>query len=251
VRIAGKEIGRVGLGTNRLQNTEADRSFLRDAVEAGLRHIDTAHLYSSGESERTIGAALAPFPDDLLVATKCGYNGGDEARLRAEVEQSLESLRTEAIDLLYLHRVDPKRPLEESLGVLAELKREGKARHIGISAVEIGEIDRAQRATEIAAVQNHFNVEERKHDQTVEYCGVEGIPFVPFYPLRGGGRAVEEIAAAHAASPNQIKLAFLLQRSPVIAPIPGTRSLEHLKENLAASDIELTDDEFERLSGMA
>ena len=251
MRIGDREIGRVGLGTNRLENTEEDRSFLRAAVEAGLTHIDTAHVYTSGESERTIGAALAPFGEDLLVATKCGYNGGDEARLRAEVDQSLESLQRDSIDLLYLHRVDPKRPLEESLGVLADLRREGKARNIGISAVSIGEIDRAKQVIDVAAVQNHFNIEERKHDDEVDYCAVERIPFVPYYPLRGGGSVVGEIAAGHGASPNQIKIAWLLRRSPGVAPIPGTRSLEHLKENLAAREIELSDEEFERLSDLA
>jgi aryl-alcohol dehydrogenase-like predicted oxidoreductase len=251
VRIGDREIGRVGLGTNRLENTEGDRSFLRGAVEAGLDHVDTAHVYTSGESERTIGDALASVGEDVLVATKCGYNGGDEARLRGEVEQSLASLRTEAIDLLYLHRVDPKRPIEESVDVLAELAREGKARRIGISAVSIGEIGRAKEVTEIAAVQSHFNIEERKHDEVVDYCAVEGIPFVPYYPLRGNDKVVDEVAASHGASANQVKLAWLLQRSPVIAPIPGTRSLAHLEENLAASEIELSDEEFERLSDLA
>jgi aryl-alcohol dehydrogenase-like predicted oxidoreductase len=250
MRIGHREAGRVGLGTNRLQNTSEDRAFLQGAVAAGLDHIDTAHLYSSGESERAIGAALAPFAEDLLVATKCGYHGGNEERLRSEVEQSLQSLRSESIGLLYLHRVDPKRPLEESLGVLADLKREGKVENIGISAVGIGEIDRARQVTDIAAVQNHFNIEERKHDEVVDFCAVEGIPFVPYYPLRGTGRAVDEIATAHDATANQIKIAWLLRRSPVMAPIPGTRSLDHLKENLAAREIDLAEDEFDRLCAL-
>jgi aryl-alcohol dehydrogenase-like predicted oxidoreductase len=248
ISIAGKQVPRIGLGTNRLTDEEGNHAFLREAVDAGLRHIDTAHLYSSGDSERTLGAALAPFEDELLVATKGGYHGADEERLRAEAEQSLISLRTDSIDLYYLHRVDSELPIEESLGVLAELRRAGKIRHIGISGVSIGEIDRARRVVPIAAVQNEFSLDQRKHAEVVDFCAVERIPFVPYFPLRGGGRAVKRIARAHGASPNQVKLAWLLRRSPMMAPIPGTRSLEHLRENLAALELVLSDEEFERLA---
>jgi aryl-alcohol dehydrogenase-like predicted oxidoreductase len=239
---------RVGLGTNRLVNARESRTFLKEAVAAGLGHIDTAHLYTNGESERTIGEALAPFPEHLTVATKGGYNGGGVDRLRAEVEQSLRSLRTEAIDLFYLHRVDPGTPLEETLGVLAELRDAGKVRDVGISDVSIGEIGRARRVVDVAAVQNELNLEHRAGDDVVDHCADQNIAFVPFFPLRGSGKAIDEIAEAHGASPNQVKIAWLLKRSPVMAPIPGTLSLAHLLENLAAVDIELTDEEFERLS---
>jgi aryl-alcohol dehydrogenase-like predicted oxidoreductase len=248
LEIAGVPVRRVGLGTNRLDDEPGNHGFLREAVETGLSHIDTAHLYRDGDSERAIGAALAPFGDELLVATKGGYNGAAEERLRAEVEQSLTSLRTDAIGLYYLHRVDRDIPIEETLGVLGELRDEGKIRHVGISAVDIGEIDRARRVVPIAAVQNEFNLKQRKHDEVVDFCAVEGIPFVPYFPLRGGGRAVEEIAARHEATPNQVKLAWLLRRSPTIAPIPGTLSVEHLRENLEALELELSDEEFDRLA---
>jgi pyridoxine 4-dehydrogenase len=244
VKIGDRNVKRVGLGTNRLENTPEHRTFLKDAVAAGLDHIDTAHLYTSGESERTIGEALAPFPDDLVVATKGGYHSSE--RLRDEVEQSLESLRTDSIHLYYLHRVGGA-PIEESLGTLAELRDEGKIRNIGISDVSIGELDRARQVTEIAAVQNEFSLNARKDDEVVDFCAVEGIAFVPFFPLRGGGKAVEEIASERGVSENQVKIAWLLERSRAMAPIPGTVSLEHLKENLAALEIDLSQEEFDRL----
>jgi len=244
MRIGDRSMGRVGLGTNRLDNTEENRSFLRAAVAAGLGHIDTAHLYTSGESERAIGEALAPFPDGLVVATKGGYHSSE--KLRDEVEQSLESLRIDSIYLYYLHRVSD-RPIEDSIGILAELRDERKIRNIGISEVSIGEIDRARQVTDVAAVQNEYSLAERKHDEVVDFCAVEGIPFVPFFPLRGGGKAVREIAAKHGATENQIKLAWLLRRSRVMAPIPGSLSLGHVKENLAATKIELSDEQLDRL----
>jgi pyridoxine 4-dehydrogenase len=246
MRIGDREVKRVGLGTNRLQNTPANRAFLQEAVDAGLDHIDSAHLYTSGESERTIGAALAPFPHHLTVATKGGYH--KQSRLRDELEQSLESLRADAIDLFYLHRVGDT-PIEESVGLLGELRREGKIRNIGISDVSIGEIDRAKSVAPIAAVQNEYSLGERKHVEVIDFCAVEGIAFVPFFPLRGGSGDVDEIAHSRGLTPNQVKLACLLKRSPVIAPIPGTLDISHLRENLGALDVELSDEEFERLSG--
>lgn len=245
MRIGDREVGRVGMGSNRLENTEENRAFLRAAVAAGLDHIDTAHLYTSGESERTIGEALGPSPDGLTVATKGGYR--DPAKLREELEQSLESLRTDSVHLYYLHRAG-KVPIEESVGTLAELQREGLIENIGISEVSIGEIDRACSVTRIAAVQNEYSLNERKHDEVIDYCAVEGIAFVPFFPLRGGGKAVEEIAKERGVTENQVKIAWLLQRSDAMAPIPGTLSLDHVKENLEAERIGLTSEEIERLS---
>lgn len=247
MRIGDHEVTRVGLGTNRLQNTDENRAFLKGAVNAGLAFIDTAHLYTRGESERTIGDALAPF-GDCAVATKGGFNDQSAERLRSEVEQSLESLRTDSIFLFYLHRVGNRVPIEESLGTLGELQREGKIKHIGISEVSIGLIDRARQVVDVAAVQNEFNLGERKHDEVVDYCGAERIPFVPFFPLRGGGRAVDQIARDRGVTPNQVKVAWLCKRSPVMLPIPGTLSLAHLNENLAAADIDLTDEEYGRLT---
>jgi pyridoxine 4-dehydrogenase len=223
--------------------------FLREAVDAGLGLIDTAHSYSGGDSERAIGEALSPKPDGLVVATKGGYSGsGSPEELRPQIEQSLESLRTDAIDLYYLHRVHADTPLEVTLGAIAEYRDAGKIREVGISAVDVEQVEAAREVVPIAAVQNHYNVAERSYDEVVDYCEENGIVFVPYYPLKGDGPpALAEIAKRHGATTEQIALAWLLRRSPVMLPIPGTTSIEHLRENLAALEIELTDDEFEAL----
>ena len=241
---------RIGLGTNRLMNTPEHVAFIREAVAAGVRHIDTAHLYTSGESEAAIGAALSS--DEVLVATKGGYHAGEgtPAVLSAQIEESLRRLRTDSIELYYLHRVDPETPLETSLATIAEHRDRGDIRDVGLSEVTVGQIERAREIVPITAVQNHFNLSERKHEEVVDHCTREGIVFVPFYPLKGGaGPAAAEIAARHDATEGQIALAWLLKRSPLVLPIPGTLSVDHLEENLAALEIELSDDEFERLSG--
>jgi aryl-alcohol dehydrogenase-like predicted oxidoreductase len=217
-------LNRIGLGTNRLTDTAENRSFLRAAVDAGVNFIDTAHLYTGGDSESAIGAALAPFADDLVVATKGGYRGGGLKKLRAELELSFERLRTETIALYYLHRVDPEVPLERTLTVLEEYRDAGRIKHVGLSEVSVQQIERARTVVPIAAVQNEYSLSERRYDDVVDFCTAENILFVPFYPLRGG------------AAPAQTKLAWLLQRSPVVLPIPGTLALAHLKENLAALD---------------
>jgi pyridoxine 4-dehydrogenase len=243
------EVTRIGLGTNRLTKTPEHVTFVKEAVAAGVRHIDTAHTYARGQSEETIGTALAPIPDDCVVATKGGWNGARPEVLRAEIEESLRRLRTDSIDLYYLHRPDPDTAIEESLGAIKEYRDSGKIRHVGVSNVGVEQIDRAREIVPIAAVQNPYNLSERRHDEVVDYCAAEGIVFVAYFPLRGdGGRALAEIAGRHAATPVKITLAWLVRRSPVILPIPGTLSLEHLKENLAALEIELSEDEYEALS---
>jgi pyridoxine 4-dehydrogenase len=185
------------------------------------------------------------------VATKGGYargNGRPEV-LRAQVEESLRRLRIESIQLYYLHRVRPETPLEESVGAIAEYRDLGKIRHVGLSEVGVEQIERARRLVPIAAVQNHYNLSERRWDDVVDYCAREGIAFVPYFPLHGdGGRALAEIARRHGATEAQISLAWLLRRSPTMLPIPGTRSLDHLKENLAALQIELSDADFDALA---
>jgi pyridoxine 4-dehydrogenase len=250
VALGDREVTRVGLGTNRLRNTAENRAFLEAAADAGLGFVDTAHVYTSGESERTIGEALAPFGDDLVVATKGGYNeGGGAEKLRSELEQSLESLRVEAIYLYYLHRVHTDLPIDEAMGVLREYRDAGHIRHIGVSAVTVEQVEKAREVVEVAAVQNEYNLAERDDDDVVDYCEGEEIAFVPYYPLHADAPpALGEIAARHDATPNQVKLAWLLRRSPVIAPIPGTLSLGHLRENLGALALELSDEEFAALS---
>jgi aryl-alcohol dehydrogenase-like predicted oxidoreductase len=249
-RLGPVELTRIGLGTNRLRNTPENVAFVREAAAAGVNLVDTAHSYTGGESEATIGAALSPVADGCVVATKGGYARGEGRPevLRAQIEDSLRRLRTDTIPLYYLHRVDPETPLEESLGTIAEYRDAGKIRHVGLSQVGIDQIERARRIVPIAAVENQYNLSAREYEDVVDYCAGEGIVFVPYFPLRGdGGPALAEIAERHGATPPQIALAWLLRRSPAMVPIPGTLSLEHLKENLAALEIELTDDEFEAL----
>jgi pyridoxine 4-dehydrogenase len=252
LRFGDAEIARIGLGTNRLAQKPVNVAFIEGAVAAGVGMIDTAHTYTGGESEQTIGAALSGNPEGCVIATKGGGGGGPgrgrPELLRAEIEESLRRLRTDVIALYYLHRVDPETPLDESLRAIKEYRDGGKIGHVGISEVSIDEIERARRVVPIAAVQNHYNLSERKHEAVVDYCARENIPFVPFFPLRGeGGNALAELAARRRATPVQITLAWLLRRSPTMLPIPGTLSLEHLQENLAALQIELTDSEFDAL----
>ena len=226
IELAGAEVPRIGLGTNRLQDSSGGVAFIREAIAAGVRHLDTAHLYTGGASERAIGAALEGVGERVVVATKGGYGGAGQGRpevLHAQIENSLRALRTDAIDLYYLHRVDPDTPLEESLGAIAAHVERGEIRHVGLSDVTVEQIEQARQVVPIAAVQNRFNVEDRHHDGVVDHCAAEGIAFVPFYPLNGPGASRE-------------KLAWLLRRAPNVLPIPGTLSIEHLRENLAALD---------------
>jgi pyridoxine 4-dehydrogenase len=251
LRLGDAEIARIGLGTNRLTNTPTNVAFVKEAVAAGVGLIDTAQGYTGGESEETIGAALSPDPDRCVVATKGGGGGPGRGRpeiLQAQIDQSLRRLRTDSIALYYLHRVDPETPLEDSLAAIKQYRDRGSIRHVGISEVSIDQIERARRVVPITAVQNHYNLSERKHEAVVDHCARENIVFVPFFPLRGdGGRALPEIAAQHGATSAQIALAWLLRRSPTMLPIPGTLSLEHFKENMAALQIELSDADFEAL----
>jgi pyridoxine 4-dehydrogenase len=244
-------IPRIGLGTNRLRHTPENVAFVRAAVDAGIRMVDTAHLYTDGDSERTIGAALSPVPPGCLVATKGGFGGAGHGRpdvLRREIEESLARLHTGSIGLYYLHRVDPDTPIEESLGAIAGYVDSGRIRHVGISEVTTDEIERARRVVPIAAVQNNYSLAERRHEAVVDYCDAHGIVFVPFFPLRGAdGPAVHALARDRGVTPRQIALAWLLRRSPAVLPIPGSLSLDHVRENLAALSVSLTGQEFERL----
>jgi pyridoxine 4-dehydrogenase len=242
------EVLRIGLGTNRLRNTAGSLDLLRAAVAAGLGHIDTAHTYTGGDSEETIGAAVSPIPDACIVATKGGWAGGLPDALRAEIEESLRRLRTDSIPLYYLHRPDPETPIEDSLAAIKEYHEAGKIRHVGVSNVGIDQIERARTVVPITAVQNNYSLAERRHEDVVDYCATEEIVFVPYFPLRhDSGGALSEIAGRHNASLEQIALAWLLRRSPTMLPIPGTLSLDHLRKNLAALEIELDDADFQAL----
>jgi aryl-alcohol dehydrogenase-like predicted oxidoreductase len=248
LRLGNTQVARIGLGTNRLRRSPENVSLVKEAVAAGVNHIDTAHTYAGGQSEGTIGSALSPIRHEYTVATKGGWNGARPDVLHAEIEESLRRLRTDSIYLYYLHRVDPATPLEESLGAIKEYRDSGQIRHVGVSNVGIDQIERARAIVPIVAVENSYSVVERTYDDVVDYATREGIVFVAYFPLRGvSGSALSEIAQRHGATPQQVTLAWLLKRSPAMLAIPGTLSLQHLKENLAALDIELSDAEFESL----
>lgn len=225
INLGGIAVNRIGLGTNRITDTAESHEILRYAVERGVNFIDTAHLYTGGTSERVIGETLSPYAPGLVVASKCGYMGGAPDVLRAELEQSLASLKTQQITLYQLHRVDAAVDIEVSVLAMKEFQDEGKIKHIGLSEVTVDQIIRARKIAEIASVQNHYNMQERAHDDVVDYCTAENIIFIPFFPL--GGRGGLGVSSAEA-------LRWLLDRSPMMLPIPGTLSKNHLDENLSA-----------------
>jgi aryl-alcohol dehydrogenase-like predicted oxidoreductase len=246
--VGESEVPRIGLGTNRLRDTAEHAAFVRDAIAAGIRHIDTAHLYSEGRSEAAIGAALASGrPDGVVVATKGGYHDGHPETIAGEIEESLRRLRVDRIDLYYLHRVHDDVEIEDSLEVIVRERDRGRIAHIGVSNVDLAQLARARKVTEIAAVQNHYNLAHREHDDVLDLCGAEGIPFVPYFPLRDETPALREVAARHGATPAQVALAWLLHRSPTTLPIPGTLSIAHVRDNLAALELKLSEDDLAAL----
>jgi pyridoxine 4-dehydrogenase len=235
---------------------------LRRVVELGVNFIDTADSYGPEVSENLIREALHPYPDDLVVATKAGLvrTGPDEwpplgfpAFLRQECEMSLRRLGVDRIGLFQLHRIDSKFPAEDQIGELAALQAEGKIRHIGLSEVNVEQLDAAQRVATIVSVQNMYNLSMRAAEPLLEACEARDIGFIPWFPLAAGPLAapdgpLQRIASAHDATPSQLALAWLLKRSPVMLPIPGTSKVAHLEENVAAAEISLSDDEFDELS---
>jgi len=256
-------VNRLGFGAMRLPglwkppaDPQEPHRLLRRAVELGVNLIDTAHAYGPETSERLIAEALHPYPKDLVVATKGGYGPtGDDARpetLRRQVHRSLELLRLDRIDLFQLHTVDPAVPIEESVGAIADLQREGKVRLIGVSNVSATELDRARTAAQIASVQNRYSLADRASEDLLVDCERAGIAFLPWFPLGAGTLArageLQAIASAHGATAAQVAIAWLLQRSPVLLPIPGTASIPHLDENVAAAALRLSGAEFARLS---
>lgn len=267
------EVRRLGFGAMRLtgegiwgepKDPEEARRVLHKVLDLGVNFIDTADSYGPYVSERLIAEALYPYPDDLVIATKGGLErpaagqwvtNGHPEHLKKACLGSLERLRVDTIDLYQLHAVDDDVPLEESLGMLAELKKEGRIRHIGVSNFNEQELARAQEVTEIVSLQNRYNIMERKYDHLVDICNENNIAFIPFFPLATGDIAERQdfsnLAEQLDASPMQVALAWLLHRAENILPIPGTSSVEHLEENTAARDIRLSPEDFERLTEAA
>jgi pyridoxine 4-dehydrogenase len=265
------QVRRMGYGAMRITGSgifgeppdpEASKAVLRRALELGVNFIDTAESYGPEVSERLIAEALHPYPEGLVIATKGGlprssdggwYPDGRPEHLRESCEGSLRRLRLDRIDVYQLHRVDPNVRLEESVGALAQLRSEGKVRHVGLSNISEEQLDRAREIVPIVSIQNRYSVAERDDDALVDRCERDELAYIPWYPLAAGRVAEnsgprERVAAAHGATAAQISLAWLLHRSPAMLPIPGTNSIEHLEENVAAAGLELTDEEFEALS---
>jgi pyridoxine 4-dehydrogenase len=261
------EVVRLGYGAMRItgpgiwgppaDHDEAVR-VLRRTRDLGINFIDTADSYGPNVSEELIAEALHPYADDLVIATKAGLTRqgpnswiavGRPAYLRQQCELSLRKLGVDRIDLFQLHRIDPAVPLEDQVGELKALQAEGKIRHIGLSEVSVGELKAAQQVAPIVSVQNQFSLGERGSQALLDHCTAEGIAFIPWRPVADhvDDAALQEVAAAHDATPSQVALAWLLKVSPVVLPIPGTSTVAHLEENTAAAGIELTDDEFAKL----
>ena len=264
------EVDRLGFGAMRLtgkgiwdepKDPDEAKRVLKRAVDLGVNFVDTADSYGPDVSERLIGEALSPFPKGLVVATKGGLTrqGPDQwlpvgrpEYLAQQVEMSLRLLKTTVIDLWQLHRIDPKVPVEESLGAIAKLQQEGKIRHIGLSEVKPAEIDQARKVVDIVSVQNRYNVGDREHEDVLEYCEEHRMAFIPWYPVAAGklaqpGGKLDTIAKQHGATVAQLSIAWLLYHSPVTLPIPGTSSVEHLEENMKSDAISLSDAELKEI----
>jgi pyridoxine 4-dehydrogenase len=263
-------IHRLGFGAMRItgpgiwgypKDREEAKRVLRRAVELGVNFIDTADSYGPVVSEELIAEALHPYPQGLIIATKGGFKrpGPDQwttlgrpEYLRQQVDVSLRILRLERIDLYQLHRIDPKVPVEDSLGALVDCQRQGKIRHIGLSEVTPEEIERAQKTARIVSVQNLYNLTDRTHEPALTYCEKNDMGFIPWFPVAAGKLAradgpLESAAQKYGASVAQLSIAWLLHRSPVMLPIPGTSSVTHLEENVAAAGLQLSDEAWEAI----
>ncbi len=268
------EIQRLGYGAMRITGNgiwgePADREnakkVLQRAVELGVDFIDTADSYGPAVSEPLIGEALAPYDKGTVIATKAGLTRqgpnkwlpvGRPEYLTQQVEMSLRFLKRERLDLWQLHRFDPKVPVEDSLGAIKRLQTAGKIRFVGLSEVTVEQIEQARKVVEIVSVQNEYNVSNRKSEAVLAYCERENIAFIPWFPVASGklaqpGGKLDELAKKHGATVSQLSLAWLLHRSPVMLPIPGTSSIEHLEENVKSADVTLSDAEWQELEAAA
>ena len=266
-------VNRLGFGAMRItgegiwgeRNPEEARNVLRRVVDLGVTFIDTADSYGPEVSERLIGETLSPYPKDLVIATKGGLTRsgpnkwapvGRPEYIEQCVEMSLRRLRLERIDLYQLHRIDPKVPAEETLGKLKELQKAGKIRHIGLSEVSVDEIERANKVVKVVSVQNKYNLSDRAHEKVLNYCEKNGLAFIPWFPVAAGklaapGGPLDEAAKRVGVSVAQLSLAWLLQRSRVMLPIPGTSSVKHLEENVACAGVKLSKQEWEQIETAA
>jgi aryl-alcohol dehydrogenase-like predicted oxidoreductase len=264
-------VNRLGFGAMRItgkgiwgppQDSKTAIAVLRRAVELGVNFIDTADSYGPNVSEELIAEALAPYPKDLVIATKGGWNrpgpnqwthDASPAHLRQAVEGSLKRLRVDRIDVYQLHAPDPAIPFDASIETLANMQSEGKIRLVALSNVTVEHIERARKIVPIVSVQNRYSFADREWDNVVDYCERNAIAFIPWFPLGAGtvaGKLLERIAKDHQVKPIQVALAWLLQRSPIMLPIPGTSTVVHLEENVFAGSLQLTEEEFQNLTGI-
>jgi pyridoxine 4-dehydrogenase len=267
-------VNRLGYGAMRItgdgiwgepKDRENAKKVLRRAVELGVNFIDTADSYGPEVSEQLIGEALAPYAKGVVIATKAGLTRqgpdrwlplGRPEYLVQQVEMSLRRLKLDRIDLWQLHRIDPKVPVEESLGAIKKLQEQGKIRHVGLSEVKPHEIDQARKVIEIVSVQNQYNLGDRQHEEVAEYCTKHNLAFIPWFPVAAGklarpGGKLDAAAKKHGATVSQLSLAWLLHHSPVMLPIPGTSSVEHLEQNIAAADVKLSAAEWKEIEQSA
>jgi aryl-alcohol dehydrogenase-like predicted oxidoreductase len=263
-------VNRLGFGAMRItgdgvwgdpKDVSGAKKVLQRAVELGVNFIDTADSYGPEVSERLIGEALAPYAEGVVIATKAGLTRqgpnkwlpvGRPEYLTQQVEMSLRRLKRERIDLWQLHRIDARVPVEESLGAIKKLQAQGKIKHVGLSEVSVKEIEQARKVIEIVSVQNRYNIGDREHDGVVDYCAEHNLAFIPWFPVAAGklarpGGKLDAAAKAQDATVSQVSLAWLLWRSATMLPIPGTSSVAHLEENIAAVDVKLTDNEWHEI----
>ena len=268
------EINRLGFGAMRITGTgvwgppeDEDNALkvLKRAVELGVNFIDTSDAYGPDVSEQLIGKALSPYKAGVVIATKGGLTRqgpgkwlplGRPEYLTQQVEMSLRYLKLERLDLWQLHRIDPQVPVEDSLGAVKEMQQAGKIRHIGLSEVSVAEIEQARKVVEIASVQNKYNLGDRTHEDVLDYCTKNNIAFIPWFPVANGelakpGGKLDSAAKKHNVTVSQLSLAWLLQHSPVILPIPGTQNVAHLEENVKAQDVDLSDAEWQEIEQSA
>ncbi|MEJ7876046.1 MAG: aldo/keto reductase [Solirubrobacterales bacterium] len=267
ITLGDREVRRLGFGAMRItgdgiwgqpKDPESAKQVLQRAVELGVNFIDTADSYGPDVSEELIAEALYPYADDLLIATKGGLErpgpdnwqrNGRPEHLREACEGSLRKLRVDTIDLYQLHMVDDDVPYEESVGALKDLQDEGKIRKVGVSNVSVDDLEKAQEIVDVVSVQNRFSLGDQENESVLERCEKDGLTFIPYFPLGGGdpGDGPKEVADAHGVSVFQVALAWLLARSPAMLPIPGTSSVDHLEDNLAAAELALSDEEIASL----
>jgi pyridoxine 4-dehydrogenase len=261
INLGSIKVNRMGLGTNRITDANTAHELLKYAVNSGVNFIDTAYVYSSGDSETTIGNVLSPYPDNLVIATKGGMGesrSGDnsEEKLISDLETSLKRLKTDCIDLYQIHRLDPNVPIKNTMELLKSFQDEGKIKHIGWSETNLDQLKEAMKYGQVTSVQNQFSLTFREHEDVLEFCDQNNIIFIPWFPLRDVNgspelaKKLDSYADKYGYSVQQIVLAWMLKKSHNMLPIPGTLSIDHLKGNVAATYIDLSEEDYKAIDSI-